>query len=190
MINHYTSPVKILFFTVCLFGLLVFWYWADANDYFQRSYRDLTETEQVPFKYNTPEGGEDLMNRFRKHFFDSDFFFPRQKVAKVKLFKNIPMLGVFTGKTLKQNMIEEFLKFCNDTVNFDWGETTWGLEESEYYLRLYNADNNVIGKIYLCLEDCHMTDARPFCPAMKFGMLSLTGYATITTLIHNNDNWE
>lgn len=45
-----------------------------------------------------------LMTRYRHHFADPEFVFPRQKVNKIKLFKNIPILGVFTGKTLKQNI--------------------------------------------------------------------------------------
>lgn len=106
------------------------------------------------------------------------------------LFKNIPIIGVITSKTLKRNHIEPFLKFCNDSVNFDWRETTWDITESKYYVRFYNSDNKVVGKIYFCLDDGEMTSAEPFCPAMKFGGLLATGLENMHKLINNKANWE
>jgi hypothetical protein len=180
----------ISFTIVGLLGLTAIWYWADDNDYFQSNYNDLTEKQRATFTWQDADNGDKLTERFRQHFFDTDLYFPRQKVTKVKLFKNIPMLGVFTAKTLKQNKVDNFVQFCNDTSNYEWGETTWALSESEYYFRLYNSANKVIGKIYFCLDGCRMTDSRPFNPAMKFGMLSSTGLDKINTLINNKDSWE
>jgi hypothetical protein len=181
---------KILGFLLLLFGLIIFWYWADNQDYFRSYYNNLTEQQNSVFKWQDGDDGDKLMNRYRQHFTDKEFIFPRQKVTQVKLFKNIPILGVFTAKTLKQTKIDDFLLFCNDTTNFTWGETTWGVSESEYYFRLYRADNKVIGKIYICLDDCHMTSSKPFCPSMKFGGLSETGTGYINKLIKGKDNWE
>jgi hypothetical protein len=182
--------LKVFLILIVLIVLVIIWYWADHKDYFCSRYKDLTEQQTAIFKWQAGDDEFKLKARFREHFNDIDLVFPREKVSKVKLFKNIPMLGVFTGKTLKQNQIDNFVKFCNDTTNFDWGETTWNITEGEYYFKLYNSTNNVVGKIYFCLEGCSMTSSRPFCPSMKFGKLSLTGLEIIKKLINDNDNWE
>ncbi|NVN94500.1 MAG: hypothetical protein HXX18_04355 [Bacteroidetes bacterium] len=100
------------------------------------------------------------------------------------------MIGVFTSRTLKKDQINKFVKFCNDSANFDWNETTWGINESEYYFKLYNSDRKVIGKIYFMLIEQPMTKSIPFCPSMKFGGLSDTGFDWIIKLINNKNNWE
>ncbi len=182
--------LKIFGFIFLLFGLIIFWYWADNQDYFLSDYNDLTEQQNSIFNWQDGDDGEKLMNRYRQHFTDKEFIFPRQKVTQVKLFKNIPIFGVFTAKTLKQTKIDDFLLFCNDTANFTWGETTWGVSESEYYFRLYNAANKVVGKLYFCTTDCGRISSRPFTPSMKFGGLSETGQYRINKLISNIDNWE
>ena len=175
---------------IFLFGLTAFWYWADDQDYFQSNYNDLTEQQKEIFKWRSNIDNFDLPQVYRRHFFDNEFAFPRQQISKVKLFKNIPIVSVFTGITLKQNQVDSFLQFCNDTANFDWGETTWGLNEAEYFIRLYNSKDKVVGKIYFCLADCGHIHARPFSPSMKFGMLSTTGLEKINKLINDKDQWE
>jgi hypothetical protein len=175
---------------IFLLGLIAFCYWSDDRDFFQGSYNDLTEQQKEIFKWRSDIKNFDLPQVYRQHFADKEFTFPRQQVFKIKLFKNTPIVGVFTGKTLKQNQVDNFLKFCNDTSNFDWGETTWGLNEAEYFIRLYNSKDKVVGKIYFCLADCGHIDARPFSPSMKFGMLSTTGLDKINKLINDKDQWE
>lgn len=181
---------KIFGFIFLLCGLTICWYWADNQDYFLSDYNDLTEQQSSIFTWQDEDDGEQLMQRYRQHFTDREFIFPRQKVNQVKLFKNLPLLGVFTGKTLRQTKIGDFLVFCNDTTNFDWGESTWGLSESEYYFKLYNLEGKVVGKIYFMLSEQPMTESRPFCPSMKFGGLSNRGFIWINELIKNHNNWE
>lgn len=181
--------LKILGVFTSLLLLTAFWYWADDQDYFRSNYNDLTEKEKEIFKWSDSDNF-DLYQVYRQHFFDTEFIFPRQQVSKIKLFKNTPLLSIFTSKTLKQNQIDNFLTFCNDTANFDWGETTWGLNEAEYFIRLYNTKDQVVGKIYFCLADCGHIDARPFSPSMKFGMLSTVGLNKINKLIGDKDNWQ
>ncbi|MCT4640521.1 MAG: hypothetical protein N4A72_22680 [Bacteroidales bacterium] len=181
---------KILSIVIVTFGIIALWYWADDNDYFQTDYKDLTIDQKKIFKWQDGDTGESIMNRYRKHFADTAFYFPGNRVSKVKLFKNIPLVGVFTGRTLKKEHVNSFVEFCNDSVNFDWGETTWDITESEYYCKLYNSENDVVGKIYLCLYDCGMIKSRPFCPTMKFGGLSERGSVWIYNLIDNEDNWQ
>jgi len=173
------------------FGLFALWYWTDNNDYFQTDYRELTTGQSKIFEWKDGDSDQTLKDRFKTHFTDTTYYFPRQKVSKVKIFKNIPLFGVFTDKTLKKKEIANFIDFCNDSTNFDWGETTWGYYECQYYIRLYNSDNKVVGKIYLLL-DGHMslTEAKPLCPSMKFGQLSTIGFRKITRMINEKDNWE
>jgi hypothetical protein len=181
---------KILIVLLILIGLSAFWYWADKKDYFNSDYRDLTASQKKIFEWQDGDDGEKLMQRYRQYFFDSQYAFPRQQIAKVKLFRNIPMISAFTSKTLKQEYVGSFINFCNDTTNFHWGETTWQLNESKYYCRLYNADGKVAGKIYFCLVDCGMTSSRPFSPAMKFGRLSTNGMNYIQQLFSDKTKWE
>ncbi|MEG5146994.1 hypothetical protein QUB27_30115 [Microcoleus sp. AT8-B6] len=180
----------LLLILVVLGALLGFWYWADKQDYFQADYKNLSAAQQQVFEWQDGDDAEKLMQRYRQHFLDSLYAFPRQNVAKVKLFRNTPMISALTSKTLKEDYMDGFIQFCNDTTNFHWGETTWQRNESEYYCRLYNAENKVVGKLYFCLGDCGMTSSIPFSPAMKFGGLSGKGINYITQLIGDNSKWE
>ena len=181
---------KFLISLFVLFGLSAFWYWADKKDYFNSDYKDLTASQKNIFEWQGGDDAENLMQRYRQHFFDSQYQFPRQKVTKVKLFKNIPMISVLSSKTLKPEFVDSFVNFCNDTTKFHWGETTWQISESEYYCRLYNADGKVAGIIYFCLDDCGMTSSRPFAPTMKFGGLSPKGLSYIQQLFSDKTIWE
>jgi len=180
---------KILITLFVLTGLSLLWYWSDKKDYFNSDYRDLTASQKAMFEWQDDDDAEKLMQRYRHYFFDSQYAFPRQPVTKVKLFRNIPMLSVFTSKTLKAEYVNSFVTFCNDTTNFDWGETTWQLNESKYYCKLYNADGKTAGKIYFCLDDCGMTSSKPFSPAMKFGRLSTKGMNYIQQLLNDITKW-
>jgi hypothetical protein len=181
---------KIILTITFILALTSFWFFADTRDYFQADYNDLTAEESELFKWRSDKDSFDLSLVYRQHFADTEYIFPRQKVSKIKIFKNVPIIGSLSSKTLKNDQLNNFLKFCNDTSNFDWGETTWAESESEYYCRLYNADNKVIGKIYFCLDQSSMTSARPFSPTMKFGQLSKNGLDYITQLIGDNDKWD
>ena len=173
-----------------IIGLIAFWYWADKKDYFKADYRDLTVSQKQFFEWQDGDNGEILMQRYRQHFFDSQYTFPRQRTTKVKLFRNVPMVSVLTSKTLKPEYVDNFVAFCNDTTNFQWGETTWQLDESKYYCRLYNAEGNVVGKFYFCLDGCEMTSSRPFAPTMKFGGLSIKGMNYIQQLFTDKTKWD
>jgi hypothetical protein len=181
--------IKIILTFLGIAGLLLLWLWADSADYFNTNYRDLSEEQQNIFKWKDDDDF-DIYKVYRQNMFDTTYSFPRQKTEKIKLYKNIPLIGVFTAKTLKSNKNTAFVNFCNDSTNFSWGETTWGYYEAEYYIKLYNSENVTVGKIYICMKDCGMTSARPFCPAMKFGGLSGKGIKWLNELINNNNNWK
>lgn len=165
-------------------------YW-DANvDYFQSDYRELSVRQQQILKWQDDDDGAKLIERYRKAFTDSQYAFPRQKVTKIKFFRNQQFASSLTSKTLKQEEISDFIIFCNDTANFQWNESTWEKSESNYICRLYNKDGKVVGKIYICLDHCGMTRAVPFTPMMKFGGLSEKGINYLQGLIADKSKWE
>ena len=184
-----TRYLKIAYRLPIIPTLLFLLGWLEYNDFFYADYRVLTAREQKIFKWNSKTGEAGLIQVFSSHFNKSYYAFPRQKVSKVKLFKNYLIGSTLTGRTLNANKIGALLSFCNNPQNFDWGETTWDLNESEYFLRFYSSSGKVIGKLYLCLDKCGMTASNPFCPAMKFGALSSAGLEKIKGFIANNENW-
>jgi len=180
---------KIVFGLLMIPTFLALWGWLEYNDFFWTDYQELTARQQKIFEWNSKTGEAGLIHVFSSHFSDEHYAFPRQKVARVKLFRNHLIGSTLAGRTLKTNKIDSLIKFCNNPGNFNWGETTWGLNESEYFLRFYNSSGKVIGKLYLCL-DCGMTASEPFCPAMKFGGLSSTGLEKIKRFIDDKGNWN
>jgi hypothetical protein len=181
------KPILILSIVFGVFGL---WYLADKKDYFQSNYKEFSLEEIRFFIWQDGDNVEKMKKRYESNFSSKNYSFPRQKVHHIKLFLNIPLISAFSSRTLNKNEIENFLLFCNDTANFSWGETTWNISESEYYFRLYNQENKVVGKIYFCMDKCGMTSSIPFCPSMKFGALSEVGRINIKRFIENQDNWE
>ncbi len=77
---------KILLIVIVTFGIIALWYWADDNDYFQADYKDLTIDQKKIFKWQDGDTEKSIMNRYRKHFADTTFYFPGNRVSKVKLF--------------------------------------------------------------------------------------------------------
>lgn len=169
---------------VGLIVLLGLWYWTEDSDYFRADYKDLTSTETSIF-----EAESDPTTIYRTYFGDKKYEFPRQTVDKVKIFRNTSFISSLTAKTLKEEFTADIVNFFNDSTNFDWGETTWSYRESEYILRFYN-NEKVVGKIYLCLDGCGMTDSRPFTPNMKFGGLTDEGQRKLELEINDKQKWE
>ena len=165
------------------------WYWADDNDYYRDDFRYMTKEQKLYFKWQNGESEEDFKNKYRQHFNDTSFYFPRQRVVQIKCFKNKPIIGAFNAKSLKEELLNDFLKFCNDSLNFTWDESTWNTSEAQYYLRFYNANNQVCGKLFLELNDGYL-QAEPFCPVMKFGSLSEQGLKKLSAFIDTESNWN
>lgn len=159
--------------------------WLDYKDYYNTDYRDLTEEQMAKFRWKESydNGGQQLKNAYIAQFNNKQFEFPRQKVINIEMFRNIPVLGIFTGVTLNREQIDFILNYCNNPSNFDWGETTWSERDSKYMFRFYNERGAVVGKLYVCLKDCRMTSSRPFSPRMKLGQLSEKGLRDIKRLI-------
>ncbi len=182
---------KILFVTILVTVTLSgIWYWAEKHDYFQTAYKYASLSEQQKFHMQDADDSEKLIERYRQSFKDNSYSFPRQTVTKIKLYNNTPFISGLSGLTLKQEYNDTLIKFCNDTANFTWDETTWEESESDYYLRLYNKQNKIVGKLFICLDGCYMIKSIPVTPRMKFGGLSEKGMNELRNLLNNKSNWE
>lgn len=181
----------VLFIAWCwVSGRVVVWHKADDQDYFDGHYIELSNEEERTFHSQDGDDSDDLMARYEAHFTDTTFRFPRQKVVEIRAFRRSIIPRVWTVNWLRETAIDDFLSLCNDTNSFSWGETTWSVSESDYFFRLYGADNRIVGDICFCLDDCHATSAKPFCPAMKFGGLSEIGLNKIKQFIDDANNWQ
>lgn len=127
---------------------------------------------------------EQQVKAFEKNFGFGKYKFPRERVAKIKLFKNDFLTSRFTSKSISELNKDLLITFFNNPNNFDWSETTWSISDSEYILRFYDNKNKEIGKIWLCLKNCGMTKSEPFSPNMKYGGLSKKGKKLLISILN------
>ena len=155
----------------------------DNNDRHQ-FYSVATPEEELKtfFMHKTSEEQE---KAYEQNFGNEKYKFPRNKVAKVKLYQNKFLISRLTSKDISESDKIKLLNFFNDPENFSWGETTWSLDESEYILRFFDEKENEVGKIWLCLEGCGMTKSIPFSPNMKYGGLSKSGKEKIKEILND-----
>ena len=118
-----------------------------------------------------------------KELWQSWIFIPKRQCWKSKIYKNEFLISRITSKTLSDKDTKSTIDFFNNPDNFDWGETTWDLNESEYILRFFDNQDNEIGKVWLCVEACGMTESIPFSPNMKFGGLSEDGRKQLDSIL-------
>lgn len=181
---------RFLIIVVVITGLFTLWFVVDKNKNFKERYRDLTAEQKAVFDWDTKDSTKELTQIFTEHFGDTTYNFPRQKVSKIRLFKNKSLFSSASSKTLKKEYIDSLVNYCNNPNNFDWGETTWSTSEAEYILRFYDNENYVVGKLFLCLKDCYRVEPRPFTPNMKFGRFSDKGISGIKGIISQSSLWN
>ena len=173
---------KIIIISVIIVSVIMIMIY-DNNDRNQY-YSIITPEEEIKtfFMHKTSEEQE---KAYEQNFGNEKYKFPRNKVAKVKLYQNKFLISRLTSKDISVSDKIKLLNFFNDPENFSWGETTWSLDESEYILRFFDEKENEIGKIWLCLEDCGMTKSIPFSPNMKYGGLSKSGKVKIKEILND-----
>lgn len=166
-------------FIIIILGFVIIYDEFDRGKY----YSSILPKEELTefFIYETTEEQE---KAFEKNFGNEKYKFPREEVAEVKLFQNRFLVSRLTSKTLSESSKAKVISFFNDSGNFDWSETTWEVIESEYIMRFYNEKGKEIGKIWLCLEGCGMTESIPFSPNMKYGGLSESGKEGVEKIIN------
>lgn len=153
---------------------------ADRNQFY--SIATTNEELKTFFWHKTSEEQE---KAYKSNFGNEKYKFPREKVVKIKLYKNVFLLSRIISKEISESDKIKTLNFFNNPENFSWGETTWSIEDSEYILRFFDENENEIGKIWICLEECGMTKSIPFSPNMKYGGLSKIGREKIKDLLND-----
>jgi hypothetical protein len=174
------KKILLIFSSIIIIGTI---YILDKSD------RGLLYSEYIPAEeiseFYLHENNDKIQESFKKNFGNPKYDFPRCSVKKIKVLDNVPLVSRLTSNTItEKNKIDFILDFFNNPKNFDWGETTWSINESEYIFRFYDEENNEIGTVWLCFKGCGMTDARPFSPNMKFGGLSELGKLRMKELLN------
>ena len=144
---------------------------------------EMNRTDKFYEEFLENKSFEEIKVKFQSNFKNPSFTFPRTEVSNIKIFKNSFLISRLTSKKINEKDINDLVAFFNNSENFTWSETTWELEESEYFLRFYDKNNEEIGKVWLCIEDCGMTFSKPFSPNMKFGGISKIGKVKLNQLL-------
>lgn len=174
--------IKRILLSFFIIAFIVFVIVLDASD--RGKYYSTNLPKEELNKFFMHKTSEEQEKVFEQNFGNKKYNFPREKVAKVKLFRNKFLVSRLTSKTLSESNKEKVISFFNDPDNFDWSETTWEVTDSEYILRFYNEKGKEIGNSWLCLEDCGMTESIPFSPNMKYGGLSESGKEGLEKIIN------
>jgi hypothetical protein len=164
---------------LAIIGFTIIWDISDRGKFYSKHIP--TDELNEFYMHKTSEQQE---KAFEKNFGFGKYKFPREHVAKIKLFKNNFLTSRLTSKTVSELNKADLITFFNSPSNFDWSETTWSLSKPEYILRFYNKENKEIGKVWLCLEVCGMTESEPFSPNMKYGRLSEIGKEKLNFILN------
>ena len=164
---------------LAIIGFTIIWDISDRGKFYSK-HIPTAELNEF-YMHKTSEQQE---KAFEKNFGFGKYKFPREHVAKIKLFKNNFLTSRLTSKTVSELNKADLITFFNSPSNFVWSETTWNLSKSEYILRFYNKENKEIGKVWLCLEVCGMTESEPFSPNMKYGRLSEIGKEKLNFILN------
>ncbi|TNE26746.1 MAG: hypothetical protein EP346_13655 [Bacteroidetes bacterium] len=125
----------------------------------------------------------DRIQAFQNNFNNPKLSFPRVPTKEVILFPNQFVISRLNAHSFPEDKVTEIVEFFNNPDHFDWGETTWNIDEADYIFRFYDARGEVVGKIFVCDEGCGMTRAYPFSPNMKFGGFSESGKAAFQKIM-------
>lgn len=164
-----------------ILGISLLWK-IDVQDRYETSLPKYFSDEEQNFfvHYKTVEESKEVI---KLNWADEKYQFPREEIATIKYYKNTPFISRFNSKTLSENQIQELVSIINNPINFDWSETTWRIEESNYFFRFFDKDDKEIGELWVCNEKCGMTEIKPWIPTTKYGGLSEIGKSQLTELI-------
>lgn len=177
--------MKIIRKIVLIIGILIVLGIIIICDIYDRGiYHSITIPKDVQNTFFINKAGKEQEKVFEQNFGNEKYKFPRENTEKIKLYKNSFLISRLNPKTIIDSNKTVLISFFNDPMNFSWGETTWDLSESEYILRFYDSNDNEIGKVWLCMEGCGMTQSIPFSPNMKYGGLSKNGKEKINQILN------
>lgn len=171
---------KILFLIVFITILLIVVDYYDRENFTERSLNKKFQSEFL--NYETTEGVE---KAFEKNFNNPKYNFSKTEISTIRFYKNNFLFSRLNSIKATEKEKNEIINFFNNPENFDYGETTWELNEAEYILRFYDKNEKEIDKIWICLKDCGMTFSKNFTPNMKFGGISESGKLKIIEILKN-----
>lgn len=119
---------------------------ADRDIFYSRSI-----SEEEIKEFHNSKTIDEVQEAYERNYENPDYAFPRGNVEEVKIYKNQFLISRITSRTLSNENAMSAIDFFNDPDNFDWGETTWRLSESEYILRFFDSQENEIGTVWLCV---------------------------------------
>ena len=174
---------KILIFilsTTLVFTLIVTDYY-DRENFTERSLNKKFQSEFLNY-----ETSEEVEKAFEKNFRNTKYNFSKTEINLIKIYKNNILVSRLNSIKVNEKKKNEIIDFFNNPDNFDYGETTWELNEAEYILRFFDKNQNEINKIWICFKDCGMTFSKKFSPNMKFGGISESGKSKLAEILKNN----
>lgn len=143
-----------------------------------RSFSD--EENKHFFHYKTVEESQEVIIR---DCTEKRYKFPREQIATIKIYKNIPFLSRLLSKELTNNQILKFTSLVNNPNNFDWNETTWRPIEANYFLKILNYENKEVGRCWILRDQVSSIELRPWIPTTKYGSLTKTGKSELNAII-------
>jgi len=132
--------------------------------------------------FTTGKPGDSLKDVYQVLFFDKRFSFPRQTVKKLKVARNIPLIGRFSSTYISTQQQQKILKFLNNPDNFTWQKVDMRHSDADYIFYFYNDKNQAVGKIWFC-SGCRQLIAVPFSPNMKFGKVKASKLSEILQML-------
>ena len=139
------------------------------------------EEEKFFMHHKTVEESQEII---KSNWDNEKYQFPREEIKSVKYYKNVLLISRLTSKKLTPNQTMKLISIINNAENFDWGETTWGIKESNYFFRFFNEDDKEIGKMWVCFDSCGMTEIKPWVPSTKYSGLSEIGKSRLAELVN------
>ena len=141
------------------------WYVLDSSSRYNFNFQCPNPGDVKLFNRDTTQ---DIRLRYQKFAGQKRFKFPRGKVSKIIIRRNIPFVSILTSRTLTDASQKTLLKFLNNPENFDWQDNDMRLSQADYILYFYYDTQQFNGKLWLCTS-CKTLKAIPFSPNMKFG---------------------
>ena len=173
------KKTSISLFVVVTISLIVADYY-DRKNSTNRLVNGKVQSEFLNYKTS-----EEVEKAFEKNFKNPKYSFSKTEIKKIKVYKNQFLISRLNSVKVTEKQKNEIIDFFNNPENFDYGETTWELNEAEYILRFYDKNEKEVHKIWICLKDCGMTFSKNFSPNMKFGGISESGKLKIIKILNN-----
>ena len=124
----------------------------------------------------------DIRAHYQKFFHQDKFRFPRSRVLKTTLRRNILFFSTLTEHSLSDTSQKALIDFLNNPENFSWQHTGLLHSQTDYIIYFHDEKQQLIGKLWLCTS-CRSLIAIPFSPNMKFGHVKKDKWPVLKKII-------